>query len=236
MWRRAHAGGAGRGGPGEARRSRTGRESWRRGRIQSLSLPPVFLVRGSFHVGNPLSHPLSAGAARSARVRGVPRRMRGAPRTGVRARHGAARPRYRARGRADPTGRDARRHVAARRPQGHRAGLPGDAPWRSAADSAGCGRGPAAAGQAPALGRPRDPRSQRAGDDPGRVAPRAALERVRDRVTASGQTSRRRARIRAPQGARPPCRARPLRDRRVEPGDASSSGEDGVTARAQPRP
>jgi hypothetical protein len=162
--------------------------------------------------------------------------MRGTARPGDRARRRAARALGRARPDTHPARRDARRDVAARRTQGHRAGLPRDASRRSASDSTGHTGRAGPPGKTSALDGTRHPRAQRHAHDPRRAAPRAAPERLRDCFPPARQAARRRARVRAPEGARPARRARRLRDRPAEPGDAPPAGEDRATARARPRP
>jgi hypothetical protein len=212
-----------------AQRRATVRISPRRCMRGSAS-PFVFLQAvGSRRARHSLSDALSPCAARSARVRRVPRRVCGPARTS----HSAG---QRTTGPCHATGRDphttggaARGHVAARRSQGHRPRLSDHAPGRTTAAATRCAERAPARGQASALGRARSPGPERPADGARRDPQRAAPEWLRDRFPPSREAPRRRARLRDRQGPRQARSAGRVCDRPAEPRHPSPPGPHGST-------
>ncbi len=174
------------------------------------------------HARYSLSDALPTSPAWPARIRRVPCGVRRPARASHTARQCATRPRLRAGARPDATRRTPRRHVAPRRPQGHRARLSRHAPRRTTALAAGRAQRPTLVRQTPALNRARGPRPQWPTHDARRDPPRAAPQRIRDRITPTCQTARRLARLRGPQRPRQTRRAgrlrpRPAQSRRAPP-------------------
>ena len=192
--------------------------------VPASPLPPIRICRnpGAGDAGNSLSHSIPARAARPARVRRVPCGVRCVARSGVRARCCPAGPRRRAGRHSDQPCRNARRHVAPSRTQGHRSRLSPHASRRPTPDSAGRTQRACAAGKALALDRSRRPRSKRAADDPRRAAPRATPQRVCDRVAPAGKASRGCAGLRNREGTRQARRPWRIYDRSTQPRRAAA--------------